>query len=274
MRSLRLLNLGLQTLFGIRKQGYFIPYRYANTVPYAKAQICYDSIATKMQNAKPQFEKHIKQAAKHIPRMQNLDGDARLQQDWFPRLDAVMAYNMVATAKPKNIIEIGCGHSSRFMNLALQDFNIDCKFTAIDPSPRARLPKDVNHKCDYAQNIPVALFKKLRKNDIFFMDSSHILTRGSDVDFLLNGILPNLAKGVKIHIHDIFLPYDYPESWLWRGYNEQQAVAALLNGDGWKILWSSAYAMKKHKALLKKNGLLNLPLPNGAFETSIWLERI
>ncbi len=274
MRKLRLLNLGLQTLLGIRKQGYFIPYRYANKVPHAKAEICYASVNKKMQGSKSQFTKQIKQAAKHIPRMQNLDNNARLEQDWFPRLDAVMAYNMVATAKPKNIIEIGCGHSTRFMNLAVQDFNIDCRFTAIDPSPRAKLPKGVQYKNKYAQNIPIGNFKKLRKNDIFFMDSSHILTRGSDVDFLLNGVLPNLAKGVKIHIHDIFLPYDYPESWHWRGYNEQQAVAALLNGGDWKILWSSTYAMKHHKNLLKQSGLLNLHLPQGAFETSLWLERI
>ena len=60
---------------------------------------------------------------------------------------------------------------------------------------------------------------------------------GTDVDFLFNQIFGQLKAGVIIHIHDIFLPDDYPQSWEWRGYNEQLGVAALLQGQGYDVLF-------------------------------------
>ncbi|MFX7914564.1 class I SAM-dependent methyltransferase, partial [Acinetobacter baumannii] len=83
-----------------------------------------------------------------------------------------------------------------------------------------------------------AVFAALAAGDVLFIDSSHVLMPGSDVDLLFNQVLPRLKPGVLVHIHDIFLPDDYPASWGWRGYNEQQGVACLLQG-GWRLLWAS-----------------------------------
>ena len=67
-----------------------------------------------------------------------------------------------------------------------------------------------------------------------------------DVDRLLNQILPLLAPGIIVHVHDIFLPDPYPEAWAWRGYNEQSAIAAMLQGEAYELLFASHYLVSRH----------------------------
>ena len=96
---------------------------------------------------------------------------------------------------------------------------------------------------------------------------------GSDVDLLFNGPMAALPAGALVHVHDVFLPDAYPADWAWRGYNEQNALAAMLLGGGWRILWSSRYVATRLAATLAASPLSALTLPQGAFETSLWLER-
>ncbi|HUQ74233.1 MAG TPA: class I SAM-dependent methyltransferase [Burkholderiales bacterium] len=194
----------------------------------------------------------------------------RWNQDWFPRLDAAAAYAIVRNTRPRRILEVGSGHSTRFLARAVADGGLQTQITAIDPEPRAsidglavtclRLP---------VQSAPPELFDALREGDVLFIDSSHQVKAGSDVEFLLERALPRLASGVRLHFHDIFLPDDYPTDWEWRRYNEQQAVAALLAG-GYRQEFSSHQARKG--AL---NGVLaRLPLVPGARESSLWLRKL
>jgi hypothetical protein len=118
----------------------------------------------------------------------------------------------------------------------------------------------------------LAPFARLAAGDILFIDSSHILMPGTDVDFLLNEVLPTLPAGVLLHLHDIFLPDDYPASWGWRGYNEQAAIAALLDGR-WEPLFASRYVVTRLSSLIRDGVIPQLPLLPGAFETSLWLTR-
>jgi hypothetical protein len=105
----------------------------------------------------------------------------------------------------------------------------------------------------------------LKPGDILFIDSSHQVKPGSDLEFLLNRVLPDLASGVRLHFHDIFLPDPYPEIWAWRRYNEQQALERLL-GAGYAAEFSSHQAQKG-----ELNGVLaRLPLLPGALESSFW----
>ena len=122
------------------------------------------------------------------------------------------------------------------------------------------------------QDAPDTAFS-LRAGDILFIDSSHILMPGSDVDFLLNDIWPRLPAGVLVHIHDIFLPDASPDSWGWRGYNEQNALASLLSGRN-RLLWSSRWMATRQAEAVAQAGLDSLPLTPGAYETSLWLETI
>jgi len=191
----------------------------------------------------------------------------RWNQDWFPRLDAAAAYAMVRTLNPERIVEVGSGHSTRFLARAVADGGLDTRITAIDPEPRATLEGlKVNWLRQRVQAISLEVFETLADRDILFVDSSHQVKRGSDVEFLLEKVLPCLAKGVRVHFHDIFLPDPYPAAWGWRRYNEQEAVAPLI-GNGYAQEFASRQAGRL------KGVLARLPLKKGAIESSLWLRK-
>lgn len=195
----------------------------------------------------------------------------RWNQDWFPRLDAAAAYAMVRSVKPRRIVEVGSGHSTRFLARAVADGGLDTRITAIDPKPRASLAGlDIEWIAAPVQR--VAAFPALGESDILFIDSSHQLKPGSDVDFLLNAVLPLLPQGVRVHFHDIFLPDDYPEHWAWRRYNEQPAVSALIKKNFLRIDFSSHATAKFHPEKIR-GVLARVPLLPGAIESSLWLTR-
>jgi hypothetical protein len=195
----------------------------------------------------------------------------RWNQDWFPRLDAAAAYAMVRTLKPRRIVEVGSGHSTRFLARAVADGGLDTRITAIDPKPRASIENlSVEWLCTPVQR--VAAFPALGEGDILFIDSSHQLKPGSDVDFLLNAVLPLLPSGVHVHFHDIFLPDEYPGHWAWRRYNEQPAVAALIRKDVFRVDFASHATVKLHPEKIQ-GVLARLPLVPGAIESSLWLTR-
>jgi len=193
----------------------------------------------------------------------------RWHQDWFPRLDAAAAYAIVRMTRPRRIVEVGSGHSTRFLARAVRDGSLGTQITAVDPQPRASIRGlALDWRAHPVQAADPALFGSLEASDILFIDSSHQAKPGSDVEFLLGEALPRLAKGVRIHFHDIFLPDDYPDTWAWRRYNEQQAVAALL-ADGYTAEFSSHQA-----ASGSLSGVLaRLPLAPGAKESSLWLRK-
>ena len=194
----------------------------------------------------------------------------RWDQDWFPRLDAAAAYAIVRMTRPARIVEVGSGHSTRFLARAVRDGQLATHITAIDPAPRATITAlDVQHLCQPVQACDLGLFASLAPGDILFIDSSHQHKPGSDVEFLFEAVLPRLARAVRIHFHDIFLPDEYPAQWAWRRYNEQAAVAALI-GNGYALEFSSHQAAAGGRL----NGVLaRLPLVPRAMETSLWLRK-
>ena len=196
----------------------------------------------------------------------------RWNQDWFPRLDAALAYAIVRATRPRRIVEVGSGHSTRFLARAVADGELDTRITAIDPKPRASIESlPVEWLRTPVQRVPA--FPALGPGDILFIDSSHQLKPGSDVDFLLNAVLPLLPAGVRVHFHDIFLPDDYPEHWAWRHYNEQAAVASLIERNILQVEFSSHAVVSRSPE--KIDGVLaRLPLVSGAVESSLWLTRI
>lgn len=201
------------------------------------------------------------------------DDLARWDQDWFARLDAAMAYAMVAHWRPRRILEVGAGHSTRFMARAIVDAGLDCQITAIDPAPRAALPAGVGWQAQTLQTVGAAPFLQLCSGDVAFFDSSHIVRPGSDAAFIFEHVLPGLAPGVLVHFHDIFLPDGYPAHWAWRGYNEQDAVAALLEGQNYDILFASHYVTAHMAGLLAQSAIAGLPFIDGAIESSLWLRK-
>jgi hypothetical protein len=274
--SARRLWLGLSTLLG-RRQGFFIPHRYAHHLSPPGGRPPYQPIAQLFEANAAKFAAQLRALDEHADALRAIGGQPapapRWDQDWFPRLDAAMAYAIVRRNRPRRIIEVGSGHSTRFMARAVGDGGLATQILAIDPAPRAALrglPVEW-----LAQTVPacgLAPFQQLTTGDILFIDSSHILMPGTDVDFLLNEVLPILPSGVLLHLHDVFLPDDYPATWGWRGYNEQSGVAALLDGR-WEPLFASRYVATRLSDRVEDSVIAQLPLLPGAFETSLWLRR-
>ena len=277
--TVRRLSLGLSTLLGLRRRGFFIPYRYADTVPETpSSEVAYPALKERFDTAAGGFEELLAAMETLGPALQAIGRDgackARWDQDWFPRLDAAAAYTLTRLRKPARIVEIGSGHSTRFFARAAADAGLSTQITAIDPQPRADITAlgTVSVLREVVQSADRGVFAALEPGDFLSVDSSHILMPGTDVDLVLNEILPALPAGVLVHFHDIFLPWPYPEAWAWREYNEQQGVAALLAGsDAWRPLWSSAYAARLLWMPDRYAALKTLPLTPDAPESSLWL---
>ncbi len=251
--------------------GLSIPSRHACFV----RPIAYPALEPVLEAAFPGMLQRLGQAEALAPRLQELAGpppEPRFDQDWFPRLDAAMLYTMIRSCPPRKLVEIGSGHSTRFAVRAARDAGAETLILCIDPEPRARLDGlPVQHLASTVQAVEPTLLTGLKRDDILFIDSSHIAMPGSDVDYLLNAVLPALAPGVRVHLHDIFLPDPYPEAWAWRGYNEQVAVGCLFQGGSFELLFASHFTVTRAGDRLARSPLKELPLLPGIHESSFWL---
>ncbi|MEX2618450.1 MAG: class I SAM-dependent methyltransferase [Alphaproteobacteria bacterium] len=276
----RRLRAGLPTVLGLNAQGFFIPYRYAGDMPPSVARRGYPASEALLDAGTPGFEGWLKTMDGYADGLLAIGDDApapapRWYQDWFPRLDGAMAYTMARRYAPRRIVEIGSGHSTRFFARAVKDGALATEILAIDPAPRAVLDglSSVTLDRRTVQEAGLSPFEGLTAGDILAIDSSHILMPGSDVDLLLNTVLPILPAGVVVHFHDIFLPDAYPAEWDWRGYNEQLGVAALLAGGAWQVLFGSHHVVTRMSDAVRASVAGRLPLLAGAMESSLWLEK-
>lgn len=275
----RRLALGGAALLGIARTGYVIPSRAAAAADTPEARAPYAGVEALFREARPRFAEWLERIEAVAADLSLIGGDPapapRWTQDWFPRLDAAMAYAAVRHLRPRRIVEVGAGHSTRFLARAVADGGLETRLTTIDPAPRAALAglPGVTHLAATVQAAGPGPFGALESGDLLFVDSSHVLMPGSDVDMLLNRVLPGLPAGVLVHVHDVFLPDDYPADWRWRGYNEQLAVALLLQGGGWRVEFASHYVATRMASAIARGIVAALPLPEGAHETGLWMVR-
>jgi hypothetical protein len=276
--NFRRLWFGLATVLGLARRGFFIPYRYAADLTAPGARPPYDPVARLFAGHEADFAAMLARLDHYADALMAIGEDPapapRWRQDWFPRLDGAVAYAMVRDTRPARIVEVGSGHSTRFLARAVADGDLPTLITAIDPAPRAAIRElPVQWLAATLQNAGNAPFDGLVAGDILFIDSSHVLMPGSDVDMLVNRILPALPAGMRVHIHDIFLPDDYPAAWEWRGYNEQLAVAALLHGGGYRPLFAGHYVATRMAGAVADSAAGRLTLMSGAMESSLWMEK-
>ena len=121
------------------------------------------------------------------------------------------------------------------------------------------------------QEVALDFFRELEKGDILFIDSSHVSKCGSDLNYLLFNVLPILNKGVFIHFHDIFFPFEYPKEWVigGRNWNENYLIRAfLMNNKNYEICLFSHYLHIHHPDIFQ-----NMPLAKKDFGGSLWLEK-
>lgn len=284
----RRLWFGMLTILGLAERGFFIPHRYAASRLRAGMRPPYPAAEALFAGREVAFRAVLDLIDRFGADLLRIGADPaapqpRWTQAWFPRLDGAAAYALVRQNAPGRIVEVGSGHSTRFFARAVADGGLKCRILAIDPAPRAilsGLPVEIRRATlqEVMESGGTTPFDGLEPGDLLSIDSSHILMPGSDVDILLGRVLPALAPGVLVQIHDVFLPDDYPASWDWRGYNEQLGVLPLLLGGRFEVLFSSRYASTRMASEAEAGVAGRLPLgPGGdtqAFESSLWLKTL
>lgn len=182
----------------------------------------------------------------------------------FEAVDAEIAYSMVRWLRPRCIVEIGSGYSTRVMASALvrnfERYANDCHFVSIEPNPDAVLSRGFTGLTRVVpkrvQDAELDIPSMLNAGDILFIDSSHVVAVGSDVVYEFLEVLPRLRSGVVVHVHDIFLPADYPRDTVLDGlcfWSEQYLLQAFLSFNrDYEVLWSSSAMQSAYPADLAR----------------------
>ena len=188
---------------------------------------------------------------------------------------------MVRYFRPRRIIEIGCGHSTRLLREALAknlaEGSRECDHICIEPYEQPWLETlGVRVLRERAECCDRKLFQSLGEGDILFIDSSHVIRPQGDVLFEYLDLIPSLKKGVLIHIHDIFTPRDYPKEWVVnerRLWNEQYILESFLSfNSDFRVLLAANWLTHNHLHELSEACPILVQQPDrepGAF----WLSR-
>ena len=226
--------------------------------------------------------KIFKQYYDEMPFKPNKEDGLRyyFENQYYLYSDAIFLYSMIRHTKPKNIVEVGSGHSSCvILDTNEIYFNNKIACTFIEPYPDRFISlikkSDIERikiiKKDL-QDIDLSLFQSLSENDILFIDSTHISKIHSDVNYIFFDILPNLNKGVYIHFHDIFYPFEYPREWIFRGraWNEAYMLRSFLQyNNKFKIVFFNTYMAHTYKSKFMEEYPLCMKNTGG----SIWLKK-
>ncbi|MBI5691649.1 MAG: class I SAM-dependent methyltransferase [Verrucomicrobia bacterium] len=199
----------------------------------------------------------------------------------YGHFDAIMLYCMLREARPRRVIEVGSGFSSAAMlDLNERVFGGAIQFTFIDPDmkrlrPLLR-PEDERRATlieRRVQEVPLETFAALGENDVLFIDSSHVSKIGSDVNRLYFDVLPALARGVLVHIHDVAGNLEYPKEWYdeGRAWNEQYLLRAfLMHNAAWRIELFTGWLFNTRHGWFREH----MPLCARGGGGQLWLRRV
>lgn len=203
----------------------------------------------------------------------------RFRNGFFGPGDGLVLYGMLRKLRPARVIEVGSGWSSALM-LDVNDRHFDgsIELTFVEPDP-VRLrellrPDETDDRllvCP-VQEVPLERFRALAARDILFIDSSHVSKFDSDVNYLLFEVLPALAPGVVIHVHDVFWPFEYPRDWLEEGraLNESYLVRAFLQyNSAFEILYFNSWMAENAREAVERRMPHCLEDPGSSF----WIRR-
>jgi hypothetical protein len=184
------------------------------------------------------------------------EGDSyHYNNGFFETVDAEIAYSFVREHRPARLVEVGGGFSTRVMAAALRANLVENgtpgELITIDPFPDRLPTSDLDGRMKViprpVQQVAPEIFWSLRKDDILFLDSSHVVSIGSDVVYEYLDILPRLHRGVLVHVHDVFLPSDYPRDAVLKNlcfWSEQYMLQAFLTFNKEFEVWWSSSAMQ------------------------------
>jgi len=180
-----------------------------------------------------------------------------LGNQYFDGTDALACYCMIRHFRPRRIVEVGSGFSTRILaEAALR--NGETSLVAVDPYA----DEIVSHgfpglsevRRQRLEELDASVFDVLDSKDVLFVDSSHVSRIGGDVNFVFLDVIPRLRPGVLVHVHDVFLPGEYPKEWVLekgRFWNEQYLLQAFLAfNDAWEVLLANHYLGSEHRDAL------------------------
>lgn len=210
----------------------------------------------------------------------------------FGPVETDLLYSFVRTHKPGRMMQIGAGASTSIVLRAAQEASLSIDLTCVDPFPteylkRLRANGDITLRDVPVQELAASEFQALGPGDVLFIDSTHTVSPGSDVNYLILEVLPRLAKGVLVHVHDVTMPYDYMPSVLSRDlffWSESVLLHAYL-ADNPRFEIRLACALVHDKAQARAQEILptyDNPMrtdrgvadagADGDFPASMWLE--
>ncbi len=231
----------LLTLLG-SPRGFFIQYAYMDSVV---PQMEYPAVRELCESTdlKPVFDSMAQMAdvIRRDPEFWNKE------TRHLGLLDSAVNYAVTSIIRPRRILEIGCGRSTEILARAVLDNRLDTRITCIDPEPRldiTGLPVDFEKRV--LQVSDAKLVATLQRDDILYIDSSHILQPGSDVDIEFNILFPVLQSGVIVHVHDIHLPWGYDPSWQNKEWNEVCGLMPWMLSGAFEIVFPVRYAQVVH----------------------------
>jgi predicted O-methyltransferase YrrM len=182
----------------------------------------------------------------------------------FGSIDGGMYYGLLRLLKPGRILEVGSGYSTMLAAQAIavneRETGEATELTVIDPFPHAAVAAGFSHLsrtiASKVQDVPMDEFTRLEAGDILFIDTSHVVRIGGDVQFEFLEVLPRLQKGVIVHIHDIYLPAEYPKEWVLDGltfWSEQYILQAFLAfNSAFEVILGGQYLHLYHPEALKR----------------------
>lgn len=170
---------------------------------------------------------------------------------YLPGLDIISLYGIVSKFNPSKYVEIGSGNSTKVARQAITNNRLQTKIHSIDPFPRTEIDKlSDSMERTTIDKADLSVFDQLGEDDIVYVDNSHVCFPNSDVTVFFLDILPRLKPGVIVHVHDIYIPYDYPDFMIERFYSEQYLLATyLLNSKSYEVICPNYYIFEKPELL-------------------------
>jgi hypothetical protein len=204
---------------------------------YGHSKPAHDLLYSIINNERETYRMLLNESLKHTNifhqiKKQNEETDPLqpvYNNGFLPGLDIVGIYTIISHYKPNKYIEVGSGNSTKIAKKAITENKLSTQIISIDPQPRAEIDAlaDTIIRKPF-ETITYEQIFELEANDILFIDNSHRILPNSDAMVFFLEILPKLKKGVIVHVHDIYLPYDYPQFMCDRAYSEQYGLAMYL----------------------------------------------
>lgn len=228
-------------------QNLFLDYKVAFEPRYGHGKPPHQPLYSIIDKGRSTYREILNSILKYQPVFEKIR-DAKVETDsmqpawnnsFLPGLDIIAIYGMLAHFQPAQYIEVGSGNSTKVAAKAIREQQLLTQITSIDPYPRAEIDQLAQRIIRQPfENIDFSFLYGLKANDIVFIDNSHRVLPNSDAMVFFMEVLPRLAPGVIVHIHDIYLPYDYPQFMCDRAYSEQYMLAAfiLANPDKYETI--------------------------------------